>query len=120
MRIELANDGWAELRDPQTLTNGQRKPFMRLLAGLPTGKDGTPDMNAVDADTILSIGDTLLKAFLVEWSFGPLPAEDPAALDNLLAVDYDKLQVAAGDLMGELAPKEAAGDVPPTPTSSPQ
>lgn len=104
-RVEL-KDGWAVLRDPDTLTNGQRKPFMRLLATMPTRPDGTPDISRADADKIFEFGEAILTAFITEWSFGPLPAEDPDALDNLPAVVYDGLQVKAGELLGEMIPKE--------------
>lgn len=104
MRVELSADGWAELRDPATLTNGQRRPLMKASAelGVTQDEDGTANVDDVPAEKLLELGDVMLTAFISAWSFGPLPSEDPAALDNIPAHDYDRLQFAAGELMPQL------------------
>ncbi len=63
MRIDLPNDQWAELRDPQAVTERQRRPIARALRGvrpeiqersraaaeLPDLDDGKPGAEKQDA-----------------------------------------------------------------------
>ena len=116
MRVELSEDGWAELRDPAQLTNGQRKPLVKAIAALPTNPDGTPDLDRATPEKVLAIGETMLEVFVESWSFGPLPSDDPAILDDLKATDYDRLQHAAGQLMPQLVWSPQPGTDPTTPS----
>src|SRR5205814_9343096 len=92
MHIELENGQWVEFRDIEKLTNGQRKPFMRAIASLPTDAEGKPNLAATSGDQILAVGEALLVSLVESRSFGRLPGENADARDDPLAPDYDRPQ----------------------------
>lgn len=109
MRVELSRGQWADLRDVDELTNGQRRPFMLAVAELSAltepNVDGTPSLTgarepAKAAAALLATGDALLGALVSAWSFElPIPSADPASLEAIPARDYDALQAAAQEAM---------------------
>ncbi len=94
-RVDLPSGGWAELREPKGITNGQRKTVTRAWESS-EGGDIQKAMDGVDA---------IIRLLVTSWSFDTtIPADNPAALDDLLAVDYDALFAVAKDAMTSLFP----------------
>lgn len=107
-RVELPEGAWAELRDPRTLTNGQRKPLTRLLATAPrvdsetlVDKAGKP-VKVIDNASILELGETCVRVFVDSWSLSlPVPSVDPSSVDNIPARVFDVLEAACTALIDE-------------------
>lgn len=81
MRVELTNGNWAELKEPETLRNRDRKALLLAIDGI--------EGNVAKA---LAMSDALLERLVVEWSLDlPLPTKGSDSLDELLPGDADIL-----------------------------
>ena len=127
MRIDLPNDQWAELRDPQAVTERQRRPIARALRGvrpeiqersraaaeLPDLDDGKPGaekqdalqrlqflMTNEEADAYQTAGDAAAVALIASWSFESEPSMD--SLLDLPARSLDILRRAVAPLVNDL------------------
>lgn len=127
MRIDLPNGQWAELRDPEAVTERQRRPIARALRGvrpeiqersraaadlpdLPDGKPGPEKQEALqrlqflmtneEADAYQDAGDFAAVALIGSWSFEPVPSLD--GLLDLPARSLDMLRRAVAPLVNDL------------------
>jgi hypothetical protein len=77
MRVELGGDDWADLKDPEQVTNGDRRHALsRFYAVMRDGE------TAWAAD--MSLFDGYLEVLMEKWSLDlPLPGEDPSVMDRL-------------------------------------
>lgn len=103
-KIDLPGGGWAALRDPDTVTERQRKPFIKAvgragnLAGFEDGGIGA----------LLDVQDALVLALVDSWSYdGPVTAD---ALEDLPHKAISSLRLACQAFRDELLP-----DFGPTP-----
>lgn len=82
MRIDLPDDQWAEVMDPEELDDGVRKTVVKAVQIQYDRDSKLPIYPASMEDDVY---DALLKAVLVNWSFTafPLPKDDPASLNKL-------------------------------------
>lgn len=96
--------GWAKLRDPDTVTERQRKPFMKAV-----GRAG--NLQAADdggISLLVEVQDALVLAMVEEWSFdAPITAD---GLEDLPHKAITALRVACQEFREELLP-----DFGPTP-----
>ncbi len=91
-RIELTNGQWADLRVAETITNKARRPVQDILVN----EEPTPGRGTRAAEA-------LLPWLIAAWSLDlPLPSEQPDALDQVLAHDYDRLLKAASERFARL------------------
>ncbi len=98
MRVELSSGNWAELRDPETFTRGDRKDLRRRLEA--TGKVDYPD----DTDRNYAYQDSLLAGFLSAWSFAEGLPPSKEFLDGLCLADDDALERAVTRAFSVLFP----------------
>lgn len=101
MRAELTNGQWAELNDPKTITNGERRPLMEAFD---RNRDVFDELGRVVREkSNIPITEASIRVLVTEWSFpGPIPSQDATALDNMLNEDYDRLAHACADLMPKM------------------
>lgn len=114
MRLELPSGAWAEVPDPDHLTNADRKGLIRAIrdAGIEPPEEGS----AIDTTEIfLGPAVNSVMAWLVkEWSYEmPRPAADLEAVDSIPIADYDVLVEHADRLMPMLLPSTEAINSPP-------
>jgi hypothetical protein len=94
-RVELPSGGWAELRDPTTVTNAERKPIM---AEMVKAADGKARSEGEAAEEGYAVSEALIRLMVGKWSFDlPLPVQDPTVLERIPALDYDRLCVAVNE-----------------------
>lgn len=90
MRVELP-DGWAELRDPETLTRGDQKAVLKASK---LEIDPEAGVARVDGSNDEDMQDAMLARVITSWSFPlPLPSKVPGSLN--------KLSIAQGKALGE-------------------
>ena len=75
-RIELPAGAWAELRDPDLVTEGERQPLLKALSGATKAMD---DGGVVES--MIHVQNAVLLVMVESWSFDA-PVED-ASLQNL-------------------------------------
>lgn len=81
-KIDLPSGGWALLREPNEITNRER----RALA-LGFVRDDRPE-----AEKAISFPDEVIALFVTEWSYGaPLPKDNLDVLLDISCHDYDTL-----------------------------
>lgn len=103
-RVELAGGAWADLRDPASLRNRDRKALLLPLDAVTGG----------DIAKGLALIDELLATLVTAWSFDlPLPSVDRGSLDELTCADADRLTKAAEAARAALFP-----DFDPSPDRS--
>jgi len=121
-KVPLPSGGWLELRDPEDVTERQRRSVANVLGRLSpdmkrmlsSGKPQEADTlaeaglevvlaaNETDMDTFDALNDALAAALIVSWSYElPVTAD---AMADLPSRDYRAVQVAVapyiGDFMG--------------------
>lgn len=112
-RVVLPSGQWAELREPKTLTNGQRKPFM-LAFTRAIQQSGTEAAPAA----ALAIGDAAIVVLVDSWSLDKkLPSDEPSVLDELDIGTYDTLMRECAERIPELEQSLEPG--PPKPSRAP-
>jgi hypothetical protein len=96
IRIELLNDGWAELNEPEEITNGERKrAVVAYDAGIGLAKD-------------FAAWDVLLGAMVIGWSHNlPLPRDDRDSLDVIPMDDANRLYGHLRGVISRLFPSFA-------------
>ena len=118
-RIELPSGGWCELRDPDTVTNRERKPIVEKAES-----EGSESSSLVSK---LGFVDRLVVLMVTRWSFDfPIPKEKPESLDDLPGRDLDKIRLAVQEpetmpflFKGDPRdPKASDGDLMPSPQAS--
>lgn len=114
LHIDLPGGASAEFRDPQSLTEGQRRPVRRKMLELSdTAKSAAvatngdikaatemaKTMTADDLDIMQDVADLVTVALVTSWTFG---VEPPTVADllNLPGPAYDALTSAAMAHMG--------------------
>lgn len=138
-KVDLPNGGWAEIKDPEELTNRDRKLLRRyvlgmratreklLAAGITPGvtpADLSPEeeerleglLDADELDAISNVQGAFIVAYTASWSLdGPLPTMD--TVDDLPGPVFDKLADATADLGDgslEVSPDQALDADSPT------
>lgn len=126
-RIELPDDGWADLYDADELPERLRRPLIKLagkLMGSPVGaamavvalarkgEDVPPDLTEraqelgeADTDTLDTFKDSLILSTVREWSYGEVTSEVLLGLPARKI--YDALFDASpsiDDLMSDFSP----------------
>lgn len=111
-RVELPDGQWAELREPASLTNGQRKPFMLAFTrAVQQSTSGTDE----SAAATLAVGDATIVVLIDSWSLDKkLPCDEPAVLDELDIGTYDTLAKACAALIPDL--EQSLAPSPPKPS----
>jgi hypothetical protein len=105
MRITLSGGNWAQLRDPESFRQRDRKA---LLLGMDAVEGG-------DLARGLAVMDKVLALLVESWSYElPVPSVDEASLEELSIADYDALSKAC-----EATRKVMFPDFSPDPTSVP-
>ncbi len=85
-RVDLPSGAWAEFRDPHSVTNRERRPLVDRAEA-----DTGPGSSLVSQ---LSFGERLVILMVDAWSYDmPLPRADAKVLDDLPAMDLDKLMI---------------------------
>ena len=138
MRIELPGNDWAELRDPATLTERQRRPVRAAVMAMSTGAMAA-SIDAAEATTadqaiavaqavtpadlavMVEVNDLVAVAMIEAWSFGEPPTSADALLD-LPGGTYDLLVAAVAEhmpaFMGVDTTPTKPGEMSPTEPSS--
>lgn len=83
-RIELPSGAWAELRDPKSVTNRERRPLLERVES-----EASPGAPLV---TKLGFGDRLVCLMVASWSYDlGLPKDHPEVLEDVPGLDLDTL-----------------------------
>ncbi len=107
-RVDLSNGQWVELREPEDITSGDRKAYMKLLEKM---NDGATSV------------DVTIAFFLTDWSLSDFPRpgwsrttglSNVPSLDELRAVDLDRIAKRCQQIVKGITPNF---DVDPDPTS---
>ena len=110
-KVSLPGDAWAQLRDPDTVTERQRKPFVTAI-GRVAKADGMDDGGM---GALFDVQDCLVLAMVQEWSF-----EFPVTADGLLDLPHkaiSALRVECAKFQDELMPDFGPTKDPDTPTA---
>ena len=109
-RLDLPAGAWAELRDPEAVTERQRKPFIGAL-GRAAKAEGSDDGGL---SAMIEVQDSLVMAMVVAWSF-----ESPVVADSLLDLPHKTVSVlrtACIKYQSELLPDFGVDPDPASPT----
>ena len=109
-RLDLPAGAWAELRDPEAVTERQRKPFIGAL-GRAAKAEGSEDGGL---SAMIEVQDSLVMAMVVAWSF-----ESPVVADSLLDLPHKTVSVlrtACMKYQSELLPDFGVDPDPASPT----
>lgn len=107
-KIDLPGGAWAQLRDPDTITERQRRPIKAAM--IAAGSSG--EFQAALADGIF---DHLVLALLESWSFdAPVTAE---GLLDLPGSAYDALTKACTPMLKQILPDFAPTPDPESPSA---
>lgn len=109
-RLELPGGGWAQLRDPEAVTERQRKPFVTALGR--ASKYEQMDDGGLGA--MIDVQDALVVALVDSWSY-----EAPVSADALLDLPHKAvtaLRVACLAHQSELMPDFGPTPDPATPS----
>ena len=109
-RIDLPAGAWAELRDPDAVTERQRKPFVAAL-GRATKYEGMDDGGL---SSMMDVQDALVMAMVEGWSF-TLPVNADSLLD-LPHKTVTALRTACTPFQAELMPDFGPTPDPDSPT----
>lgn len=122
-RVDLPNGAWADILDPDELTERRRRPIKNLagasvatiarLENVSTGDDmAAVGITEDEADRLTRLQDATIVAVVSAWSYD-LPVTADSLLDLPGAV-YDALAQATASVGAQVAV-----DVSPTPTPEP-
>lgn len=93
-RIELPDGGWAELRDIDTISKGERDRVVRLYQ--------TTDDNV---EAAMLVSDEMVKILVTSWSLeNPLPSQEPQVIERLPFKVFDALANVALAMLPDLVP----------------
>ncbi len=109
-RVELPGGGWADLRDPDAVTERQRKPFL-AASGRLVKSDDMEDSGFI---AVLDVQDALVLALVNAWSY-----EAPVTADSLLDLPckaLDALRAACFAHRDALTPDFGPTPDPASPT----
>ena len=109
-RIELPAGAWAELRDPDVVTERQRRPVVTAL-GRASKYEGMEDGGMA---ALVNVADAVLMAMVEAWSFAAPITMD--GLDDLPAKTVTALRKACEPFQKELLPDFGPTPDPATPT----
>lgn len=109
MRVELPDDHWAEMREPESVTAGDRRRFI-AAAEMTEGGDTSKTLGAMN---------TLIALLVTAWDLGPLPAQYPDVLDELSMPVYDALLGAAAPAAKYLRGTDFGVDIDPESPTKP-
>lgn len=97
----MPSGNWVKLRDPKSLTRGDRKKLVRQ------GND--PELDGID--TGFAVFDLLAKQLVTAWSYPfPLPAQDLSGMDQLPVQDERELDNLFKPAVALLFPKPVTPD----------
>lgn len=103
-KIDLPGGAWAQLRDPDTVTERQRKPFIHAVGRV----SKADEMSDGGLSALVDVQDALVLAMVESWSF-----DAPVSADGLLDLPHKAataLRLACTPFQPELMP-----DFGPTP-----
>ena len=98
MKIDLPGDAWAHLRDPDAVTEKQRKPMLTAIGRVAKMENADDGGMAV----VFAVQDTLVMALVESWSF-----ETPVTLEGFEDLPFkvvDALRAACEPLRDALMP----------------
>jgi hypothetical protein len=99
MRVDLGGGQWAELKDAEQVTNGDRRHALSKWGAL------ADDERTVAVVGKMAILDGFLERLVVGWSFEmPLPSVDAESLGQLPLEASNKLYAAVNYLDGAAVP----------------
>lgn len=110
MRIDLPGGAWAELRDPDVVTERQRKPLVTAI-GRVTKAEGMEDAGF---SAIFDAQDATIMVMVEAWSF-----DAPVVADSLLdlpAKTVDALRTACQPYQKDLMPDFSVDPDPESPS----
>lgn len=103
VHVELLNGQSAELREADSITRGERTGLLNEVRAA-AEKD---DENAPQGLSSIPI----LAMLVDKWTLPiPIPREDPASVDALLALDFNALDEASSQIMRVLLPTANFGE----------
>lgn len=136
MRLELADDGWAELANPRKVSERKRRRYIAAMTDFTSGTADLPRTAAqVDPVTGMTqpplpdpmyfngahmalsdaLGDALILCLVNEWSYGEVSADKLADLP----IDvFEPLMRRCRDLSPELTPDYSPDPDPKAPTAA--
>ena len=115
MRVELDKAGsWADILDLDDLRDGHRKAVNRVIRFEVDDKNKPVISGSMDDD----MRDAMLRLVVTNWSntLGPLPKDDPEALDRLTIEQGKNLRKAIDPHMEAVREKDAPVRANPVPT----
>jgi hypothetical protein len=84
-RVEMPSGNWVRFRDPDTVTNKERRPLTNEAARAYRAQKGSEDVEAG-----FSFAQRTAAFMIMDWSYPiPPPAGDPEPLEGLPARDVD-------------------------------
>ena len=123
-KIELANGGWAILRDPAAVSVKLRRPIEKALLAIGRGQakaalnqdpaDVAASMDSAIVDQFYELNDLLIVARVESWSF-ELPINIDS-LGELTQEDYALLQKIAAENVTSMVPNFGLSNDPNSPT----
>ena len=122
-KVELANGGWAILRDPAAVSVKLRRPIEKALMAIGRGQakaalnqdpaDVATSMNSEIVDQFYELNDLLIVARVESWSFDfPIVIE---SLGDFAQGDYEALQAVAAKDVTEMMPRFGISNDPNSP-----
>lgn len=107
MRVELDGDQWAELRDPESITNRDRFEWRRRhlpkLVDLIAKENGVAPQLVGEVEVGTRAAEFIMDRMLTAWSFpAALPARNPEAWYDIPPDAYDAIRDACGPIVEAL------------------
>lgn len=112
-KLDLPDGGWAEVLDPEMLSERDRRPFLKSVDALITSSEDSYDGS-------LALYDHVMAFMVVSWSYGDGTFDPEAALDLPIGV-YDKLRQRADRFLKAITPDFSVSpdeDSPTTPSDA--
>ena len=121
-KIELANGGWAVLRDPASVSVKLRRPVEKALMTIARSQaknallapsDVAANLDPATIDQFYELNDLLIVALVESWSF-----EKDITLDNVLELPseaYKTLQEATASAISTMLPNFGFSNDPKAP-----
>jgi hypothetical protein len=113
MKVELPGGGWAEVRDPELLTERERRPFLKSMEKVLSA----PERD--DSDGPYALYDHVMAFWVTSWSFGD--TFDPDVALDLPIATYDVLRSRADVFLKAITPDFSVSpdeDSPTTPSGA--
>jgi hypothetical protein len=107
MRVDLPDGGWAELRDPESITNRDRFEWRRRhlpkLIDKIAAENGVAPTLVGEVEVSTRAAEFVMDRMLLAWSFAlPLPAKDPEVWFEIPPDVYDAIRDACSPIVTAL------------------